>query len=285
MLTDADKALRRTGIGSSDVSAIVDVNPYKTIHDVYLDKRGLLAEEPPSLAMRMGHIAEGLIAELYAEETGFKLRASPSIRHPSYDWIVGTPDRFVEGTRRIVEIKWVGWRVMPAWERGVDGVPDYVRTQAEWLMALTDSEECDVPAILGGDDFRIYRLKRNVDLFNVLRERAERFWFDNVLAGVPPPVDASANATRMLKTVFDRDDGNMIVAPPEAHGWVERHESAVATIDAATEARDLAKNKLREMIGESSGMLGFGFKISWKADKNGKRALRVKVFEEKRRAA
>mgnify|MGYP006348273601 FL=1 len=285
MLSEADKALRRTGIGSSDVSAIVGVNPYRTKHTVYLDKRGLLDDDPPTLGMRIGHIAEDLIATLYAEETGATLVASPSIRHPKHDWIVGTPDRLVVGMRRIIEIKWVGWRVASAWERNEDAVPDYVRTQAEWLMDLTDADECDVPTIIGGDEFRIYRLKRNPDLFDVLRERAERFWFDHVIAGVPPPADESEDARRMLTTIFRRDDGNMIAAPDAAYEWVNRKVAADAAIDAATAERDLACNKLREMIGDASGILGLGFKATWKADKRGQRSLRVKVFEEKRKAA
>lgn len=285
MLSEADKALRRTGIGSSDVSAIVGVNPYRTRHTVYLDKRGLLDDAPPTLGMRIGHIAEDLIATLYAEETGAALVASPSIRHPKHDWIVGTPDRLVVGMRRIIEIKWVGWRVASAWERNEDAVPDYVRTQAEWLMDLTDADECDVPTIIGGDEFRIYRLKRNPDLFDVLREKAERFWFDHVIAGVPPPADESEDARRMLTTIFRRDDGNMIAAPEEAYEWVNRKVAADAAIDVATSERDLACNKLREMIGDASGILGLGFKATWRADKRGQRSLRVKVFEEKRKAA
>lgn len=285
MLSDADKALRRTGLGSSDVAAIVGVNPYKTAHDVYLDKRGLSEDQPPTLATRIGHIAEGLIAELYSEETGATLDTSPSVRHPEHDWYVGTPDRLVRGMRRGVEIKWVGWRVAPAWEREEDGVPDYVRTQCEWLMGLTGYEEWDVPAILGGDEFRIYRLRHNPALLDVLRSRAERFWFDHVLPGVPPPVDASDGATRMLTRLFPRDDGGLVAAPGDAREWVERKIAADAAIDAATEERNLACNRLREMIGDASGILGAGFKATWKSDKNGKRTLRVKVFEEKRRAA
>jgi putative phage-type endonuclease len=262
------------------VSAIVGVNPYRTAHDVYLDKRGLLPPQPETLGQRVGHTVERLVAELYAEETGAALETSPTLVHPTEPWIVGTPDRIVVGARRIVEIKWVGWRVAHHWTHGEDGVPDYVRTQVEWLMELTDTDECHVAALIGGDDFRIYTVRRNHDLFAALKEAASRFWREQVLAGVPPTVDHTENARRMLTTLH-KDRGEMRAAPAGAWQWVERRIDAEARIGAAEKDLGLANNKLREMIGDAAGILDHWGSATWRADKNGKRTLRVKVKEDK----
>lgn len=285
MLTEAQHIIRARGVGSSEIAAIAGVNPWKTAHDVYLEKRGLVERQPTTLRQRIGQIAEHLIADLYVEETGANIEskaqadARGTLTHPAHPWIVATPDRLVLDAPRVVEIKWVGWRLAGAWGADEDGIPDYVRTQAEWLMATTGCDECDVPAILGGEEFRIYRVRRNVALFERLRAIGERFWFEHVLPGAPPPVDGSENATAMLRALYRRGDGEWLKAPPEAREWVDRKLAADKAAESAETDARLAANKLREMVGDAEGMLGDGFKVSWKANKRGVRTLLVKVKE------
>ena len=59
-------ALRRTGIGGSDIAALLGMNRYTSPYELYLDKRGELPDIPRGefldRAAMWGHLHEPLIA-------------------------------------------------------------------------------------------------------------------------------------------------------------------------------------------------------------------------------
>lgn len=63
-------ALRRRGIGGSDVAAILGLSKWHSPLDVYRDKIGEGADQPDSPAMEWGRRLEPVIREKYAEATG-----------------------------------------------------------------------------------------------------------------------------------------------------------------------------------------------------------------------
>jgi putative phage-type endonuclease len=69
-LSQEQIALRQTFIGGSDAASICGVNPYKTAHDVYLEKIGQGKPIVETEAMRWGTLHEDTIAREYAYRTG-----------------------------------------------------------------------------------------------------------------------------------------------------------------------------------------------------------------------
>ena len=63
---------RRTGIGGSDVPAILGISPYGSPYSVWADKLGLLPERECSEAMRQGADLEAYVSRRFCEETGLK---------------------------------------------------------------------------------------------------------------------------------------------------------------------------------------------------------------------
>ena len=111
---------RKHGIGGSDAGAIIGLNRFKSIHDVWSEKVGLREPEPPTEAMLWGNILEPDIAKEYARRTGNEIIGTqPSVKHPEYDFIIGHPDFLVgvNGTKKLLEVKTVGARMSGEWGR------------------------------------------------------------------------------------------------------------------------------------------------------------------------
>lgn len=271
-LTQEQHALRRQGIGASDVGAIVGVDPWKTVHRVWEEKRGVILENGPEpLPIRVGRLVEDLIADLYEEETGEVLEtreeaaARGTIRHPTEPWILATPDRLSKSDPGLLtEVKWVGWRVAAKWDtREPDGIPDYVRCQTEWQMLVTGRERAHVPTIIDGKDFHVFQVGRNEAIVEKLVEKCRVFWERHVLGGEPPPADGSEDASEMLHRLHPSVLGGMLHASPEAEEIARQIIGAKASIKQAEDVLALAENRMRELIGDERGFQGDGWRAVW----------------------
>lgn len=285
MLTNEQLAERMHGIGSSEVAAVCGLNPWRSAHDVWMLKRGLADEtNDGNVRTRMGLRVESAIAEEYQLETGAELAHWGTVVGTE-PWMLATPDRSVFGVRRLVEIKNVGWRSAFHWGSDADAIPDYYRPQVEWQMLVCDADETDVAAWLGGSEFRIYRIKRNRELGDAIANVCRRFWHDNVLGNVPPTVDGSDGARRMLAKLYPTNTKPMAVATVEANELAERLAATRADLTTIEEKKSYLENKLREAIGDADGVLGPDWKATFKADRNGKRSFRFTTQQESKRTA
>lgn len=268
---------RMHGLGSSDVGSVIGENPFKSPHDVWLEKRGLVEPEPPGNPAWFGARVEAIVAERYTLETGRQLVHGPgTVAHPEHAWAMATTDRETPDAERIVECKEVGHHMERFWSLDADGAPHYVIAQAQWQMLVRRIPRCDVAVRFAGtSEFRIYEFTRDEALCASIFAVCRRFWFDNVLGGEAPRADGTEGARRMLSVLYPRNVGEMRSAPGEALPLVERYLAATATGKAAEAEAKLCGNKLREIIGDAEGLLGDGFKVTWRADKNGQRTLRV----------
>lgn len=283
MLTPEQIEQRRHGIGSSDVSAVVGQNPYRNAHDVWLEKRGLRDESEETDASWLGSQLEAVIALRYELETGTKLMMGPgTVAHAEHPWALATTDRERTDGARIVEAKWVGQRVAWHWTLDADGAPPYVHTQAQWQMWIRGIDNCDIAVIFGGTaEFRIYEFARNDRIISALAKLAGAFWHDHVLTGAPPPIDGSASAREVLRALFPRNWRPLATAPVEAAAWVARRAEAKRLVEQAEAEVDLASNKLIELIADADGIVGDFGVVTFRADKNGNRRLRVAEKQEK----
>ena len=208
MSTDAQErdfhAHRLTGLGGSDMGAVLGLSPYRTAYEVWLEKTGRAAPFTGNLATRFGTFAEQFVAEEYSRVTGQQVqRFHAVLRHPEAP-IIGHVDRLVipHGAKRAshrseirtdlgLECKTAGAYAIGRggeWgEPGTDEVPQAYLIQCACYMALTGCPRWDLAALIGGNaDFRVYHLKRDLELEGYLLEEASRWWRDHVIADVPP---------------------------------------------------------------------------------------------------
>ena len=210
---------RRKGLGGTDISAILGLNPWRTAYDVYLDKIGEAKPTEENMAMKMGTLLEPIIAEIYEETTHRKLKECELIVHKDYNFIRGTPDRMVDGEELGLEIKTLrsfnpfckksgsGWG-----EQYTDEIPQHYFLQVMWYMLLTEKPAFDVAALAGGQEFRIYTVYRDKDLEKLLIDKAEEFWRKKVLERNHPEISehkspasyySQSNSSKVIASLND----------------------------------------------------------------------------------
>lgn len=90
-------------------------------------------------------------------------------------------------------------------------IPVYYETQVQWYMGITGAKCCYVAVLIGGQDFRIYKVDRDDELINAIVEQCFDFWLNHVVAAVPPdPVNVED-----VKKLYPSDDGQLTEANSE----------------------------------------------------------------------
>lgn len=187
-LTKEQLALRKTGIGASEVAALVDLDPRRTALDVWCSKVLPTIEEEQSPQAEVGDFLEPALRSLFTRRTGIEVMKPPTLQHPEIEWAFASPDGLSLDGKSGLELKAVGKWMAPDWDAGP---PDYVITQAAWNLFVSGRERWHIGALIGGTSFDCYVVERDEELIEALREVAELFWIAHVLTEVPPePRDA-----------------------------------------------------------------------------------------------
>jgi putative phage-type endonuclease len=261
--------LRRTsGIGSSDAAAVLGLSPWKSPLALFAEKTGL-TEEDDNLDekeyIEWGTALEPLIADKYQKVTGRQLSRPTAIyRHEAYDWMIGSPDRFIQDDRGlgILEIKTVGSFHAKEW---MEEPPLFYQVQLQHLLCVIGAKFGSFAVLIGGQKFAWCDAERNERFCSYLIEKEAIFW-DGVIRGIAPEADASDSTREVLRRMYPKDSGDSIALPPDAIAWDEQLQFAKAEIKAAKAREQEAENKIKAAIGNASiGVLPGSGAYSWKA--------------------
>ena len=208
---------RRTGIGGSDIGAILGVSPFKSAMDVYLAKTEPNPSDEQTELTYWGHALEPVIIKRFEEEHGLPVERPDIVRHPEHEWMVANLDGIITGEKPgVLEIKNVNQFAAKAWgEEGSDEVPLAYVAQCAWYMAVMDFDYAIVAALFGGNDYREYRIDRDPDLEKSLIRIGSEFWHAFVVPRNPPAPANEKDALRLLNRTHD--DGSVRDADDEAY--------------------------------------------------------------------
>lgn len=287
-LSPQQKAARRLGIGSSDVAELLGISPYEGASPVRLfaEKTGLLPnddEDEETIEQRVGHALEGALVKLYESESGFRVHVSgefvESVSHPEHEWRRANLDGRVDGKRAALEIKVVGIGMASDWDKDADdGIPHYVRVQVAWQMHVADLDEVHVVALIGGTGFRVFYVLRDFELEAMLVREAETFWI-NTSKMIAPPLDATSSCKAYLESLYPSPakDVEVEIVDELEIGVGERRLRAENARSRADEAKELASNELREVMGKHGATVAWcsSWRATWRTAKNGVRSLRI----------
>jgi len=254
-------AQRYQGIGASDVPAILGLVPNRSAYTIYHEKLGLVPRQDATLAMQGGHALEPVLADAYVKKTGRTIWDPGDFtiyRHPDYEWLFCTPDRFVQfedGARGPLELKCTGRAHAKAWSDGDPPLSNQVQHQIQ--MAILGAE-CGALAGCPVEDWVLYEFdyERSDRLIAQTIPALKEFW-DRLLAKDPPPVDGSDSTAKTIKALHPKDNGETVAFTPdtveaamEYEGWKEREKEAAAK-------KDAYKNLVMAAIGDATfGELG-----------------------------
>jgi len=248
-------AERLTGIGGSDAACVVGLNPYKLPLQLYLEKRGELAEADLSdnAAVRWGNLLEDVVADHFAETTGKSVRRNAELlRSEQWPWMIAHIDRELVDEDAILECKTAGSFVSKdEWGKtGTDQVPEHYLLQCQHYLAVTGRSRAYLAVLIGGRDFRTYILDRDQDLIEALAVEEGAFW-QMCLDGKPPEVNYEHKAAlNLMKRRYAKVDPSMLVQlSPEAVDAAAQFEWAKAEIKRLEAFKDSKQAQLLEAIG------------------------------------
>ncbi len=271
-------------ISGTEIGSILGLNPYQSPMDLWMRKLGLMDPPEENEVMKWGKAAEHVVARRYARETGMSLfpsidtgyvYATPLV-HPQYSWWTGTPDRKVFNPMvqtifpGLLEIKIVGERMAYQWGEPPDGdVPEYYLTQCAWYMPLLDVEWCDLAVQIGNKNYRVYRINRDRELEDQLRDAALAFIENHLIPEIPPPLDGSESSRHYLNYKYPQDWKPMM-EPTDAEILELVREfrdtrEYLKTIE-STEAN--LENQVKAIIGDTAGLRGEWGKLTWTKNKD-----------------
>lgn len=209
---------RRSGIGGSDASVILDLNPYRTRLALWLDKTGRADPEPDNDAMEAGRRLEPVMRQWFTDRTGIRTAVPPMLRSREHPHVLVNLDAFTSDGG-IYEAKTLSWRQREDWDD--DQVADHAEIQAQHGMLATGLDHAWVVGLIDGRDFRIRRVERDPEFVNLLLDEETAFWRDYVLADVEPPI--SARDLPVVKQRYPRSMPDEVVEVDEAW-WAPRKQ-------------------------------------------------------------
>lgn len=227
-ITELQRQRRKTKIGSSDVAAILNMDPFRSAADVWASKTFDVVEREPSLAMELGNYLERGILNLAAKKHNVTIRVGGPTRVSKLDPLfAANPDALVQGQPLGMEAKVVGPRSttrsdwseadghhedeldfseLDIWTgEGAGSIPDHVQLQVQHQMYVVELECVLVPAYLAGE-LRIYRVERNDELIAAQVSALRAWWGKHIVGGVCPEgmfpdVDIMKRIRRVPKSV------------------------------------------------------------------------------------
>ncbi len=190
---------RRSGIGGSDVAAIMGFSKWKTAHSVWEDKLGISADDFDNDAMLWGRLMEPVIRQFYAQRNGVHVyEMSSPLRNSAYPELVANADGAVAAgpglpATKGLEIKTA--RYMDEWgDDSTDEIPYAYLLQVNHYMMVAGVDVWDVAVLFSGSTYRQYTIHANKELQGMIYEACRAFWNDYVKAGIAPPPQSYADA-------------------------------------------------------------------------------------------
>lgn len=168
---------RRTGVGASDVAALFDQSPYKTLRDLAFEKAGLGEpdDEDKAFIFRRGHQVEAMLRKELSKFT--KIELLPACFEKGR--LLGSLDGY-DKSFGVMESKLVGKDVLKKAKGGE--IPEHHRLQIQsqlessdsdkgvWIGAVWNQKERKIEATQGVE------IGRNEPLIKSIVDKVNEFW-------------------------------------------------------------------------------------------------------------
>lgn len=268
MWTEEQKATHRSGIGGSDIAAVMGISPWKTPYAVWLEKMGLGDGVVESPAMEWGTRLESNILDKFGKQHPKYEVIAPreTVRHPEHDFVLASVDGLLRKDGAdigVLEIKTASAYSKDAWgEENTADIPEYYTMQVNWYMGIYSLPLAIVAVLIGGSDYREYVIHFDAELFERQLAAGRAFWENHVLAQVAPPV--SAGDGEALRQHHPEATAPPISSIPEIDALAERMEELKAQAAEIKAEDKLCRARIMEFLGEHEGVAGSWGSISWK---------------------
>ena len=257
---------RRTGLGGSDIGAIMGLSKWKSPVDVWLDKTG---RTEPDLEMSepayFGIELESFVAAEYSKRSGNKVqRINQPMKHPDHAWMMANIDRAVVadgsraridkdgklvGIKGLLECKTASAYLEREWMD--ESAPLAYVAQCQWYMAVTGAEWCDLAVLIGGQKYVCHRIERDEAIIQAVIEAGRQFWFGNVMADCPPTPRTPEETLALFPSNTAND---LVVASDDIMHALEAFQILKQKAKSVDDEMATVKTEIQSFIGQHSGV-------------------------------
>ena len=264
--------LRRTGIGSSDCSAVLGLGKYGSPFSVWADKLGHTQAEDETEVMMWGTLLEPVIRAELARRLDVEIVECKTLRSLVRPWQLYNPDGIIPSLNALVEIKNSSAWLASDWD---DQIPDHAELQVQHGMAVTGADGAYVAGLVGGNRMVWEYIPRDDQLIEMINAAEQHLWDTYIVSDVAPPIDGSDATAEAIAARWPRQHGVEVVAddPAAVVEAVVAYQAAQAAVKAAEGEKAEALNVLAALL-EGADALTDEFGVKLVARKRG-------IFREK----
>jgi len=245
--------LRATGIGGSEVAAIVGCSPWTSAFTLWAEKtKRIEREQITSEAAEWGTRLEATIREKFAE-------AHPELKvyHDKSSWAniarpwqLSNVDGFYEdavGNKGIIEIKTAAYEDDWKDSQGNWIVPEYYKTQVQWYLQTFGFDHAWVAVLFAGRKYveievEASPFQQETNLIEV--ERFRKYWLEDK----KPDWDGSTSTLETVRKLNPSIDSDSEV---ELGNLGIDYLDAMAVADRATEELNKMKSRVLDAMGKA----------------------------------
>ena len=257
--------LRAKRIGGSDVGAILGVNPYKSIVDVYVDKTEG-SDFKGNNATYWGHVLEGTVLKEFSNRHK-ELIVYEVPYSVVNDFLIANLDGALKdketGDYGVLEIKTTSLWNKKDWEDDV--IPQYYYAQVQHYLMLTGYKFAYIAVLIGGQQYKEFKIERSEEDINLIRNKATEFYQENLLKKIPPMPDGSDAYMNYLKQKALEIENNEVIEFVDLEEKAAKIKELSKEINSLKKEQDLLKEEVMlELInnGTQKGVAGkFKFNI------------------------
>jgi putative phage-type endonuclease len=257
---------RNQGIGGSDVATICGLNKYKSKVELWMEKTGQIVSKEAGEAAYWGNVMEPIVRTEFTLRTNLNVRLVHSIlKHPIHTFMLANLDGVIDDTlggECIFEAKTASIYKLNEWE---DSIPEGYMLQIQHYMAVTGYKKTFIAVLIGGNQFKYKTIERDDELIEMIIKLESDFW-NYVTSNIPPPMDGSEASSELLNRLYPETKNKLKIALPlEANDLINQYELAKEKEKEASEMKDEAANKLKDLLGDNESGTVNGKIVTWKS--------------------
>lgn len=239
---------RQKGIGSSEVATILGLNEWETPYQLWLRKRGMAPPKEETQAMKLGHLLEPVVADLFAEATGAEIKAESVgdvlYIDPERDFFRASPDRLYElhGVEGILECKSTRLGISQ------DSVPRSWMAQLQYQMMVSGIHSGHIAWLKDGREFDYIHMAYSQPFCEWMSDQVERFYRDCIVGGREPELSSGSDVSLKYPR---QEDGKALEADENALSLYDKLTETKARLKALEGEYDALCDHMRLVLGSS----------------------------------
>ena len=212
---------RLLDVTSTEVSALFDLNPYKSEFQLYHEKKDkVVINIDDNERMMWGRHLEDSIALGFADKYKMKVEQfDVYMRDPetrmgsSFDYKIVS-----EEEPMILEIKNVdAMAYRKNWiEHDEENIepPEHIALQLQHQLEITGYNVGYIVALVGGNTMKVVRSEKDPRIAKLIRGKVENFW-ERIKLGVPPDIDYTRDSQYVIKNLYNQANAGVVLEADE----------------------------------------------------------------------